>query len=128
MQNSTQKLKKIGNSILIREKMLTILAEILRSERCKRRKPFVPQIFLAAPEGSGICLPFILAAFVFAIFPAFSVEAGGWNGRRGFFEFPRPTRLSLRDLRARARTCRAEHWISKCRWARLFWTGYPRRP
>ena len=56
----------------------------------------VPQIFLAAPEGSGICLPVILAAFFFATFPAFSVKAGGWNGRRGFFEFPRPIRLPLR--------------------------------
>ena len=30
MQNSMQKMKKIGNSLSIREKMLTTLAEILR--------------------------------------------------------------------------------------------------
>jgi len=35
MQNSTGKMKKSEIHLVIREKMLTILAEILRSERCK---------------------------------------------------------------------------------------------
>jgi hypothetical protein len=36
----------------------------------------VPQIFLAAPEGSGICLPVILAAFFFRYLSCLLGEGG----------------------------------------------------